>query len=277
MVRNVPCLRPFQLLLLALSAFVVYTVAFCHDDLPQKSPVCKAFDSYRTHIIDPYIKPPIERLIHHSEPYIDPLKPYASATTAYARARVIPRASALLDTSLAHYDAQVAPRLHWLVVDRFWNGITKPLYFDNLHPYLERHTRPHRIFYHKVIVPGARKVVSRTHSTYIRVLPHAQHYLVNAQANAGRIYETVRPHVLRVYQRVRPHAVVLLNQAQLQLLCLTKKAGDMRREFVDPHLRKILDKVGENGDPADSPLVAPVLTESETTPHPFQMNPPLTI
>ncbi|KAG6856442.1 hypothetical protein H0H87_004407 [Tephrocybe sp. NHM501043] len=241
---------PIQLLLLALSAFVVYTVTVCRDNSSRKSAISKSLDFYCTNIIDPYITPSIETLVQHSgpylEPYLEPLKPYATATTTFARIHVLPHASTLLDVTSKQYHAEVAPRLHWVLIEQFWNGLTKPLYFNILHPHLERHTRPHRFYYHKVLTPQVRKGAAYAHTTYLRIRPHVQHCLAKAQENAVGVYEAARPHALEAYQRIRPHAIAVLNQAQILALVLARKAGDIRREFVDPHLRKILDKVGEN-------------------------------
>ncbi|KAG5351888.1 hypothetical protein C0989_004654 [Termitomyces sp. Mn162] len=198
-------------------------------------------------IVDPYILPPVASVIQHAEPYVSTLKPYAISTAKYTRTHITPHISAFIDSSLFYYHAEVAPRLQWLIVDRVRNGVMKPLYFDTLHPTLERHTRP---FYNDYLAPGASKVAAYAQATCVRVLPHAQHYLLNARKNAARVYEVVRLHMLDLHQRIRPHVIVFLDQAHTHALALAQKAGDLRRQFIDPHVRKILDKVTEKHDPS---------------------------
>ncbi|KAG6916196.1 hypothetical protein DXG01_008078 [Tephrocybe rancida] len=228
----------------------------------------KSLHSYRTHIINSYVVPPIETLYQHAEPYTEPIKPYVTATTDFTRTHVIPRAATFLEVAGNQYRSQLAPWLHWLIIEQLWNGVVKPIYFDTLHPHLERHTRPHRFYYHKFLVPGARKGAAHAHATYIRAMPHAQHYLARAQENAFGAYETARPHVLGVYQRVRPHVVVILNQVQMQALGLASKASKVRREFVDPHVRRMLEKASESqvsSSQTESTTVAPAQPASDTT------------
>ncbi|KAG6811676.1 hypothetical protein H0H92_006331 [Tricholoma furcatifolium] len=233
---------PFGLFLLLLGALAAYTATVCRTDFPRTSSLCQTLDIYRTHIIEPYIKPPIETFIHHAEPYAEPLKPYAASAAAFTRTRIVSPTSALLDSLALRYHVHVTPRL-----EQFWDGSIKPMYFDVIHPHLERYTRPIRIFYYSSIIPRIHQGLAYAHMVYLRVRPHAQHYVEKARKNAAAQYEKARPHLLGVYQSVHPHAVVLLNQAQMQALGLANKAGDIRREYVDPHVRKILDKVGENG------------------------------
>lgn len=73
-------------------------------------------------------------------------------------------------------------------------------------------------------------------------------------------YATAKPHVYAAYASVRPHAVLLLEKGKVQVLLLAGKAADARREFVDPHVRRIWDKVVEKGGLSTGTTVAPVPT-----------------
>ncbi|KAH0582525.1 hypothetical protein H2248_010466 [Termitomyces sp. 'cryptogamus'] len=233
--------------LFALFVVSVYASVVCRSDFSQSLLLCRSLDLYRRQIVDPYILPPVASVIQHAEPYVSTLKPYAISTAKFTRTHITPHISAFIDSSLFYYHAEVAPRLQWLIVDRVRNGVMKPLYFDALHPTFERHTRP---FYNDYLAPGASKVAAYAQATFVRVLPHAQHFLLNARKNAARVYEVVRLHMLDLHQRIRPHVIVFLDQAHTYALALAQKAGDSRRQFIDPHVRKILDKVTEKHDPS---------------------------
>ncbi|KAF5383568.1 hypothetical protein D9615_003765 [Tricholomella constricta] len=249
-----------RLVLLLLSVLSVYALTVCRTDFPRTSPVCKSLDAYRTHILDPYVVPPLQSLLHHTEPHLAPLKPYAtstitftrthiippaSAAISFTRTRIIPPASTALSFIVAQYNVHVAPRVRWFFIDQYWNGIIKPIYFKGPHPFLEAQTRPYRIFYHRFVVPFARKTAAQAQVWYTRTRPHAVAYLKLARLQACNAYKAAKPHALAAYARVRPHLVFALDRAKVQALLVARKAGEARREFVDPHVRRIWEKVGE--------------------------------
>ncbi|KAG6856440.1 hypothetical protein H0H87_004405 [Tephrocybe sp. NHM501043] len=234
-----------KLFLVLLSAFTAYTVSLCRADFPRTSPICHSLDLYRQHVLDPYVVPPIRSLVHHAEPYIEPIKPYASSAADFTRTHVAPRASALLDLTLEQYHAHIAPRLHWFFVEQYLNGILKPLYYKGLHPYIEPHFRPYQVYYRKVIVPTAQKLAVNAHATYIRFRPYAVYYLSEVQRHTINAYGIARPRVIATYQLARPHVIVVLKKIKINALDLSSKVGDARREFVDPHVLRIWEKVVE--------------------------------
>ncbi|GLB43359.1 hypothetical protein LshimejAT787_1302600 [Lyophyllum shimeji] len=271
-----------RLFLLLLSAFGVYAALVCRTDFPRTSPVCRSLDAYRTHVLDPYVVPPLQTIYQHTsphvEPYIAPLKPYAASTLTFTRTHVVPRARATASFLSRQWQAHVAPRLYWFFVDQYWNGIIKPIYFKGIHPHLEPHTRPYRIYYRRFVVPFARRTAARAHESYLRLRPHAIHYFGQARRYACAAYKTARPHIVEAYVRVRPYAVALWEQARVQVMRVARKAGEARRQFVDPHVRRIWEKVKEaSTSPASvsaasttrAPAPSPTADES-TTPTPAQ-------
>ncbi|KAG6886758.1 hypothetical protein C0992_002506 [Termitomyces sp. T32_za158] len=207
--RATPTKRRLRWFPALLVVFLLYVLAKCPDDT---SPVCA---------------PPVRALLHHADPYIAP-------AADLARTHVVPRATALVQ----NYNTHVAPRLHWFFVDQYWNGIIKPIYYKGVHPHLEHHSRPYRIYYRRFIVPGVRAAIAR-------VAPHAQRALVATRTNARAAYDTARPHVIDMYRRLRPHVLALLENAKRHVLVLASKAGAARRQYVDPHVLRIWEKVSE--------------------------------
>ncbi|KAF8074683.1 hypothetical protein FPV67DRAFT_1665432 [Lyophyllum atratum] len=267
-----------RLFLLLLSAFGVYAAVVCRTDFPRTSPVCRSLDAYRTHILEPYVVPPLQSLLHHAEPHLQPLKPYVAplqpyvtSTVTFTRTHVVPRVTALVSFILQQYRAHVAPRLYWFFVTQYWNGIFKPIYLKGIHPTLESQTRPYRLYYRKFVVPFAQRAAVHAREFYTRLRPHVVHHLKEARRHLCVAYKTVKPHVVRAYIQARPHVVTLLDKAKTQACFVARKAGEARREFVDPHVRRIWEKVGES---SSSPVVAtstPTPTEAaadEPTPDP---------
>ncbi|KAG6840208.1 hypothetical protein C0991_008181 [Blastosporella zonata] len=253
-----------KLFLILLSAFTVYAVAICRTDFPRTSPVCHSLDLYRAHVLDPYVLPPIQTLVHHAEPYLEPIKPYASSAADFTRTHVVPRASAVIEFSIKQYHVHVAPRIYYYLVDQYWNGFVKPIYYQGVHPHIEPHTRPYRIYYSRFIVPGAKRFATNVHVNYVHLRPYAVYYLSEAQRHTINVYGTARPHVIEAYRRVHPHAVVVLEKAKIHALDLSGKIGDARREFVDPHILRIWEKVVE-ADVTPSPTATSFSESSYST------------
>ncbi|KAG5641429.1 hypothetical protein DXG03_005245 [Asterophora parasitica] len=249
-----------RLFLFLISIFSVYALTVCRNDFPRSSPVCKSLDLYRSHILDPYILPPLHTLVEHTKPHLAPLepyvatvKPYASSTIQFTRTQIVPRVSVAASFAAAQYTSHIHPRVRWFFIDQYWNGIIKPIYFKGPHPFLEAQSRPYRLYYHRFLVPFAQKSAVQAQITYIRVRPHAIAYSKIARSQACNAYKAVKPRVLSVYARVRPHAVVVLDRVKVQAVLAAGKAGDARRQFVDPHIRRIWEKVAETTLASSSP------------------------
>ncbi|KAG6843680.1 hypothetical protein H0H93_000370, partial [Arthromyces matolae] len=114
-----------------------------------------------------------------------------------------------------------------------------------LHNILEQYTRPYRIYYYQFIVPNANKAFAHANDTYVRVKPHAEHYLSEARRHTINAYQTARPHAIEAYRRALPHAVFAYEKAKFYGIVLSSKVGDARRQFVDPHILRIWEKVSE--------------------------------
>ncbi|KAG6870620.1 hypothetical protein C0992_012847 [Termitomyces sp. T32_za158] len=195
--------------------------------------------------LDRYVVPPVASVMQIAESYAAPLQPYAASTVDFAQT-IIPHIYSFVGSCLFYYDTEVGPRLRRLLVDQLWNSTIKPSYFDILHPTLKRHIYP---FYNNYLSPGVRKGTAYAQAAYVRSLPHAKHYLSNAQKNAARISKIVRLHAVNLYVRLRPHITMFLDQVHMLVLVIARKASDLRREFIDPHVRKMLDKVAEKWGP----------------------------
>ncbi|KAF5383560.1 hypothetical protein D9615_003769 [Tricholomella constricta] len=259
-----------RLVLLLLSLFTAYALIMCRTDSSRTSSVCKSLDAYRTHILDPYVVPPLQSLLHHTELHLAPLKPYATSTITFTRTHITPPASVAFSYIITQYNAHIAARFHWFFIDQYWNGIIKPIYFKGIHPFLETQSRPYRIYYHRLLVPLARKAVAQIEVWYIQTRPHVVTYIELARNQACDTYEAAKPHALAAYARVRPHLVLVLDQARAHALLVACKAGEARRQYIDPPVRRIWEKVGEaevvssaSSVPPES--VGPVPTSTPTT------------
>ncbi|RDB15800.1 hypothetical protein Hypma_003644 [Hypsizygus marmoreus] len=242
-----------RLFLLLLGVFALYSATICRTDHPRTSPICRTLDVYRTYILDPYILPPLHRLAHRTAPHVAPLKPYVEPVADFTRTQVIPRVSTVTSLTHAQYTKYVVPAFHryvvpayqYYVVDQYYNGILKPIYLKGIQPYVYPHIRPYILFYHKIIVPFAHRTYEKVDAAYRHVRPHVLHYAAQARSAAYSAYRTAEPYGIEAWARVQPHVAALWEQIKVHALQIAKVAGDARREYVDPHVRRIWDKVIE--------------------------------
>ncbi|KAG5641430.1 hypothetical protein DXG03_005246 [Asterophora parasitica] len=234
------------LFLLLLSAFTLYATSICRSSSPSRdsSPICSTLNVYRTQILQPYVIPRLQSIYTRVSPHLAPLKPYATSTLAFTDAHIIPRVSATLTTAKIVYETHVHPRL-WFFIDQYWNGIIKPIYFKGPHPFLEVQTRPYRSYYHSTVVPYARKARIQLRDAYARTRPLADPYIEAVRYSVSHAYELARYRGLDAWAHVRPRLVRVLEGARVRAGALAGSVADARREYVDPHLGRIWEKIGE--------------------------------
>ncbi|TFK63255.1 hypothetical protein BDN72DRAFT_964029 [Pluteus cervinus] len=209
------------LLLLCFHAFTT-----CPHDQSLSYPVCRTLSVYRRTIVEPYILPPLSSAFHSPA-----VKPYVQAVQQYvphiqrAERQLRPytqRAGTFLNAASAHaYKSYLLPTHKAYIL---------PNYNAYLRPYVAQAS------------PYVSKLTTTVHDTWNTVQPH----LKNA-------YSRIHPYVLKAWEVVRPQLYTLLRHLQVQFTNLAKQLGELRKEFVDPHVRRIWEKVAESSIHASSP------------------------
>ncbi|RPD76377.1 hypothetical protein L226DRAFT_460530 [Lentinus tigrinus ALCF2SS1-7] len=202
--------------------FTIYTLSVCPQDEQLKSPVCRGLSEYRRLVIEPYIIPPIQQALAHPSvaPYIEKAKPYAD----YAIRTAQPVAARVHQ----EFDARVVPQ---------WNKRVVPLYYKYAVPQLmklEAQTTPYRSWveheYERVLASYVRRTASTLHQLQRKARP----YVVLAAEKTYQGYQAARPYARPLWEKVK---VVLAQVAAI--------LGEQRRQFVDPHVKKIWEHVKE--------------------------------
>lgn len=103
-----------------------------------------------------------------------------------------------------------------------------------------------------------------------RAKPHVHATYIAARKYSYTAYVTAKPQAIAAYARLRPHAIVFYHQAKVHAVRGLAKAAEARREFVDPHLRRIWEKVGEAEATAaattSTAIAQPKVTSSQDEP-----------
>ena len=166
-------------------------------------------------------------------PYVNRARPYIARAITSAKPLAV----------RAHYEwtTRVVPQ---------WEKTVVPQWQKRVVPQWERYAGPYIARAEQQVAP----YVLKAQTEYERRLgPH----LRVAGYNLHRWQQQARPYVVLAahrtydgYLRVKPYAIPVLQQLQALLVRLSKFLGEQRRQFVDPHVKKIWERVNElsNGE-----------------------------
>ncbi|GJE91262.1 hypothetical protein PsYK624_074110 [Phanerochaete sordida] len=219
--------------------FTIYTLSICPNDESLKSPICRGLYHYRKLVLEPYLLPPIQLALAHPSvaPYVERTKPYIDRTIAVATPIVL-RAN-------SEWNHRVVPQWEKRVVPQ-WNRHVVPQYKQHIEPYvlkIQHEVEPYvttlQTEYETRVGPYVRTAVINLHKWQHQARP----YIVLA---AHKTYDG--------YLRAKPYAIPVLKQIQVLLLEFAGFLGEQRRQFVDPHIKKIWERVNELGNGDATPL-----------------------
>jgi hypothetical protein len=210
--------------------FTIYSLAVCPHDSDLKSPVCRGLSEYRRLILEPYIYPAVNNALSHPSvlPYVDRAKPFAN--------RVIQIAGPVVLRTQREWDHRIAPQWNKVIVPQYRKYIV-PQYQKYITPHVERASaiiEPYFFAveekYESLLGPHVRHVISSA-SRYQRAFRPYIHLAVDRTYSG---YQTTRPYLHPVWQRIK--------QALKHLLIFLRA---QRRQFVDPHVAKIWERIKE--------------------------------
>ncbi|KAF8903508.1 hypothetical protein CPB84DRAFT_1845800 [Gymnopilus junonius] len=284
--------------LLSLSIFAFYTFYTCRPNplfpfsppnalAHDSNPLCRSLAVYRTNVLEPFILPPLRQSIAYThsitEPYIVQtqahLEPYAAPVVRTAQIL-----KPYVVTTIA-------------TIQRVWSNTLLPFYTDIFKPYWDTAIVPrYKQYVHPHLVPLGHRV-KRLYRYYIanpvriqflRLLgyieapyeAHIRPYVVQIQpyvektfsllratsVRAWKLYVThVHPRVVAAWAQVRP--VLFKSWRHIRKTTYkyakraTREAGALRRTYVDPHVKKIWDKVAT---PTSSTESSAITYDAET-------------
>lgn len=202
--------------------FTIYTLSVCPDDEHLKSPICRGLYAYRRMVLEPYIIPPIQNVLAHPSvaPYVAKVQPYTDQIINTAK--------------------PIALRTH-----QEWNNRVVPQWEKHIVPQWNKHVVPHLLPLEKQLDT----IRSQVTLEYERRLgPHVR----LATRNLHRWQLQAQPYVMLAaqktyggYQTAKPYVIPALDQAKVYLTQFLQFATALRRQYVDPQLSKIWDRVVE--------------------------------
>ncbi|PPQ65514.1 hypothetical protein CVT24_010810 [Panaeolus cyanescens] len=300
-----------KLFFLFLSAFVAYTFVSCRPNplfpTPSSTPpsaLCRSLHSYNVNVLEPYVIPPVIKTWEYTQPYLDELKSHADPYLEPIHDKVAvvrPYAASAYNAVVTTFQSYIRPFSRSVI--QHWKISVVPRYRRHIHPRLQPAVQcTQRSFDKYVTVPvwNALDVLqNKVEVLYLRHLePHVaclRPYIQDAWRKTHHVlhslnhtYQTqVHPVLLHVWAQARPHlctlwktSKVVASKAFSQTTLVTKKAvkegAVLRRQYVDPHLGKIWDKVSASPSSdegfssaniqVDSDPIPTVASEPEPTP-----------
>lgn len=190
----------------------------CPQDKEQ-SLVCRGLSEYRRLVLEPYIITPVQNALHHPS-----VSPYTTP--------VINIATPVLVRTQKEWNARVVPQWNHRAVP-FWRRMIVPRWNAYVAPQIEKVTEftfPYQQAFSKYTAP----YVAYAQQAALRARP----VLIKTAAKAYDGYEVSRPYVGQVYlqlQRIPPFAMEYA----------IRPLASARRQFVDPHVALLVDKVKE--------------------------------
>ncbi|OSX64147.1 hypothetical protein POSPLADRAFT_1054760 [Postia placenta MAD-698-R-SB12] len=209
--------------------FSYHTLTVCPQDEHLESHVCRGLSEYRRLVIGPYILPPIQYVLAHPSiaPYVERAKPYTERTVNIAKP--------IIQRTAREWHTRVVPQ---------WKKRVVPLWRKHAVPQVRRldaHIVPYRTHaiqeYERWVGPAVRQVSPYVEQTV---------YNLRQWQQKARPYVVLAAHKTYYgYQRAAPYARPVLEQIKLFLAQVVAILADRRRQFVDPHVRTIWERVKE--------------------------------
>ena len=173
------------------------------------------------------------------------------------------------------------------LIRKTWQRTVIPTYNSHLHPHIQPYLDRWNFFYYSKIDPRLRATVDEGTFRYYQIKPHVDsarravwHYSVIAYSEiaprAHGFYKGVQPHLIVLWNEAQPHIISGLKFLRLQAIkgasalrtyvaMAAVQLGDARRKFVDPHVKRIWEKV-ESRSPAASVKTTSFPASAKVTP-----------
>ena len=202
--------------------FTIYSLSACPHDAELKSPICRGLSEYRRLILEPYILPAVNKALSHPTilPYVERAMPYAN--------QAIRITSPVVLRTQREWNHRIVPQ---------WNKVIVPQYHKYLTPQLERVSAVSEPYlstlqekYESSLGPHVRIVIN----TMDKCQRAARPYVLIAAEKTYSSYQAAWPYMRPVWQRIM-HVLK-------QLLVFLRA---QRRQFVDPHVARIWERIKE--------------------------------
>ncbi|KAI0083960.1 hypothetical protein BDY19DRAFT_974916 [Irpex rosettiformis] len=220
--------------------FTVYTITVCPNDETLKSPICRGLSAYRHYVLEPYLFPQVQRALAHPSiaPYVDRVAPVIRSS--------IDTAKPILIRVNSEWNQRVVPQ---------WEKRIIPQWQRHVDPQLDKYVWP-RFRHAQDLVTPYITTVQREYER--RVGPRVRFALRKLETwqHQARPYVILAAHkTYDGYQVAKPYARPVLEKLRGLLLRSFEFLQEQRRQFVDPHVHKIWERVKELSSGESKPAV----------------------
>ncbi|KAL5531376.1 hypothetical protein ACEPAG_4253 [Sanghuangporus baumii] len=204
-------------------AFLIYSLSVCPTADKQKSPVCRALSEYRRLVLEPYVITPVQNLLHHpsvspyTAPVIEKSQPVLMRTKQEWNSRIVPK-----------WKAHVVPQWKKHIVPT-WNAHVSPQLAQietKIGPYVQRVSD----FYENHATPYIKQAQSAVYKT--------RPYVLLAGAKTYDAYQVSKPYLARLYKELERVPPLIVEY-------VINPLASARRQYADPHVELLLEKIRE--------------------------------
>lgn len=245
-----------RFILFALACLCIYSIATCSSQDALQHPLCRSLSTYRTYVVEPYIIPPLKAAVNHPSvyPYVQKVQQAEQRVEPYfRRGYQVAEPVVRKGVTIARPYAKHAKHLAWdrTIVPQFYRHAI-PRYNVYVRPHIDKYIVPaqQRISHYAALVE---QYYGQAQRFYVARL---QPYVMKAADLGKKAYDIAKPRVLQAYlhvltrlnmrwQMVRPDVMRFSHLYWERLTMVAELFGDLRRQFVDPHVLRIWDKVVE--------------------------------
>lgn len=219
--------------------FTIYTLSVCPTDEKLQSPLCRGLHYYRQLVLEPFVLPPIKLALSHPS-----IAPYVERATPYAN-QFVTTAKPIITRTRAEWNARVVPQ---------WNKRVVPLWNAHVVPQWDKYGAPQITRMEQQIEPYRLKAVQEYER---RLGPHLRLAVYNLQ----KWQRQAQPYIILVanktydgYQKSKPYTIPVLQRLRGLFAHLARFLVAQRRQYVDPHVKTIWDRVIELSSGKSRPL-----------------------
>jgi hypothetical protein len=213
--------------------FTIYFLSACPSDAELKSPLCRGLSEYRRLILEPYIFPAVNKAFSHPSilPYVDRARPFANQAFQIA--------SPVVSRTQLEWNHRIVPQWNKVIVPQYHKYLTPQLVRVGvvIRPYLSAFEEQ----YESLLGPHVRGILTTVNKCQRATRP----YILIAANKTYSGYQTARPYLRPVWQRI-------LRTLKQILIFLRAQ----RRQFVDPHVARIWERVKELSRGGDETVTA---------------------
>ncbi|EJD07672.1 uncharacterized protein FOMMEDRAFT_16301 [Fomitiporia mediterranea MF3/22] len=203
--------------------FLIYSLSICPTADLQASPVCRALSEYRRLILEPYVINPVQNLLLHPS-----VSPYTTP--------VIEKARPIISRSQEEWNSRVVPQ---------WNAKVVPQWEKHVVPQWRAHVSPQLARLDTKLDPYRQRTVeayNKHGAPYVKqarmLLYKTRPYVILTAARTYDTYQASKPYLSRFYEQLQ-RLPPLLSKYVIRPL------ASARRQFVDPHVALLWEKIEE--------------------------------